>query len=400
MQRHQFATVLLSPVLGLIINAASIEACPRDETFGEAFNRYDTVAIGEFVDATQADQRGWATATFRIKQVFQGTGASDAQLVTVSTKQHSKVGDVAVLVADRKWKKAVPDKPTFAAFRRRIGISPSAVRYVESLPRGEVAPAESLSFYIRFLEHDDEIIAADAYGRCSSASYSTLRTVSDQFPRESLRQWVASDQTAPSRLSLYGLMLGMCGDEQDEALLHSKIVVEADQFRVGMDGVVAGYLLIAGEKGLELIEKQKFLDNTIQFGETYSAMLALRIVWTAANDHNKDGGSNESPITKNRLRQSMRILLERTDLADLVIADLTRWSDWSQMDDIYALYDADGYNVPAIKRAIVRFFLVATRVKDDRPNQEQLAAAERYVAELKKIDPNTFKKTQQFFLLN
>ena len=56
----------------------------------------------------------------------------------------------------------------------------------------------------------------------------------------------------------------------------------------------------------------------------------------------------------------MRILLERPELADLVIADLSRMKDWSVQDKLMELYDEET-NIPSVKRAIVRYMLTSTR---------------------------------------
>jgi hypothetical protein len=106
-------------------------------------------------------------------------------------------------------------------------------------------------------------------------------------------------------------------------------------------------------------------------------------------------------IEKDRLRQSMRILLDRPELADLVIADLARWEDWSVIDRLMTLYDAEEYGIPSIKRAIVRYMLVASK---DKPEEgEDLAhvqKAEDYLAELRNKDPKTVKQAERFFFVN
>lgn len=400
MHAQRFAAVAVLLATGLLIDVASGSMFPRmKETFGEAFHRYKTVAIGEFVDAGETDQRSWVTATFRVTDVLQGAAEHVGQLVTVRIQSGPTSGDVAVLVTDREARQATSAQPAFAAFSR-IGISPAAVRYVASLPRERDASAESLPFYIRFLEHDDETIARDAFGHCSTADCSTLRTIADQLPRESLRRWVMSDEIDVRRRGFYGLMLGACGEEKDQALLHSKIVEESGQFYPGGDGIIAGYFLLAGEPGLAFVEKRNLRDDAVSFHETYFAMVALRTLWNVAVDSKEHEDSSETKITKDRLRQSMRILLGRPNLADLAIGELTHWSDWSQMDEIYALYGAEGYDVPTIRRAIIRYFLMATHVETDRPSAKQLAKAEKYLAELKVKDLKAVKAAERFLFVN
>ena len=45
-------------------------------------------------------------------------------------------------------------------------------------------------------------------------------------------------------------------------------------------------------------------------------------------------------IPKGRLKESLRLLLDRPELADLVIADLSRWKDWKIMDRLMTIYVA------------------------------------------------------------
>ena len=131
------------------------------------------------------------------------------------------------------------------------------------------------------------------------------------------------------------MMLGLCGNADDAKLMEEKIVEQTDDFRLGVDGIMGGYLLLTGDKGLELIEKQKLTNSKAPFSETYAAMQALRFMWQYGDGR----------ISVDRLRQSMRLLLDRPELADLVIADLSRMKDWSVQDKLMSLYDAPE-NIP------------------------------------------------------
>ena len=98
----------------------------------------------------------------------------------------------------------------------------------------------------------------------------------------------------------------------------------------------------------------------------------------------------------------MRILLDRPELADLVITDLARWQDWSIAEKLMDLYGAEEYNIPSIKRAIVRYFLVAKRAtgEDEDVTPEHVQVAEAYLEELRESDPDTVKAAERFFFLN
>jgi len=217
--------------------------------------------------------------------------------------------------------------------------------------------------------------------------------VKDKFPREKLREWLANPQTVPSRLGLYGLMTGLSGTEADAEYLKGRLLEPVEGFRLGIDGMMGGYLLLVGEKGLEVLEDAKLRSKTVPFSETYATMQALRFMWTYGDER----------ISKDRLRQSMRIILDRPELADLVIVDLGRWQDWSVADRLMELYGTAGYDIPSTKRAIVRFYLTmeAAKPKDaEEPFPEHVVAAQKHLKTLREKDPETVKAAEEFFFLN
>jgi hypothetical protein len=164
---------------------------------------------------------------------------------------------------------------------------------------------------------------------------------------------------------------------------------------------------------------------------------------------------SEGRIEKSRLRASMRILLDRPELADLVIADLARWKDWEIQDRLMDIYissitkvvpntdakltedeqkalenefdelqkkasklvdgkfpvtldaqTADAFNVPSIKRAIVRYMLVSTKdIPDEATSGENsvvpkhVTKGRSYVEILRELDPKTVSQAERFFFL-
>src|SRR5262249_40182699 len=145
--------------------------------------------------------------------------------------------------------------------------------------------------------------------------------------------------------------------------LEDKIVEKTEDFRLGIDGIMGGYLLLTGDKGLEVLEKDKLENKQAPFSETYAAMQAIRFMWQYGDNR----------ISPDRLRASMRVLLDRQELADLVIADLSRMKDWSVQDKLMSMYDDEG-NIPSVKRAIVRYMLSSTR--DTGEKKQEVAKAD------------------------
>ena len=212
-------------------------------------------------------------------------------------------------------------------------------------------------------------------------------------------------------------MLGLCGDNHDAQLLADKISQKTEDFRIGIDGLISGYLLLTGPTGLDHIDDWKFKDRKVPFSETYAAMMGLRFMWQYASGR----------IPSERLQQSMRILLDRPELADLVIADLARWNDWSVQDRLMQIYGKGDYNIPSIKRAIIRYMLASTQTKSaavasttvtgtasgaqsaggpasgNPPHDvshEYVERGKRYLDQLRKRDPKTVKEAERFFFVN
>ncbi|GIX03677.1 MAG: hypothetical protein KatS3mg113_0683 [Planctomycetaceae bacterium] len=272
-----------------------------------------------------------------------------------------------------------------------LEVSQTAYAYFKQAPPPDKPTSDRLRYYVKFLEHPEEMIATDAYGEFANAPYGDIVPIAQDLPREKLRQLVADPKTPAGRLGLYGLLLGLCGHEEDVAVLEQRILQPAEEFRLGIDGVMGGYLLLAGEAGLSKLEQAKVIPRQVPFSETYAVMQAVRFMWQYG----------EGRIAPDRLRQSMRLFLDRPELADLVIADLARMKDWSVIDRLRQMYGQQEFDVPAIKRAIVRFYLAC--VKDGADHAESPSSpghrAQNYLQELEKIDPKTVSDAKRFFFI-
>ncbi len=268
-----------------------------------------------------------------------------------------------------------------------IEVTTDSFTFIKNAPKPELPTKERLKYFLKFLEHPDAMVSTDAYGEFANAPYADITAIATEFPREKLKVWLGDAQTSPSRLGLYGLMLGLCGKDDDALVLEKKIFEPTSEFRLGIDGIMGGYLLLTGEKGLAQIEEKKLQDKKVPFSETYSAMQALRFLWQYG----------DGKFEPERLRQSMRLLLDRPELADLVIADLARWKDWSVQDRLMAMYGKDDYDIPSIKRAVVRYMLACS--KDMTAAETDVTHATQHLADLEASDPKTVSDAKRFFFI-
>jgi hypothetical protein len=291
-----------------------------------------------------------------------------------------------------------------------LEVSKAAYDYMRNSPKPDLIAIERLRYFLKYLETGDKMIADDAFGEFANAAYTDVAKLSPDLPREKLRAWLTSSDIAPGRLGLYGMMLGLCGNAEDAKAMEEKVLEQSGDFRLGIDGIMGGYLLLTGDQGLALLEDKKLKNTKAPFSETYAAMQALRFMWQYGDNR----------ISAERLREAMRILLDRPELADLVIADLSRMKDWSVQDKLMKLYD-DEANIPSVKRAIVRYMLSST--KDTGEKKLDTAASggaaaispgaaspavelplhvikgQQCLVELEQKDPKTVSEAKRFFLL-
>ncbi|MEX0703349.1 MAG: hypothetical protein WD069_14740 [Planctomycetales bacterium] len=316
-------------------------------------------------------------ATFRIVRTREG--ASDVavgQEIAYPRHVDAKKGDRFLLVRD------TIDDPRVPYWSASGGLSDAGFDYIAKLPALDEPAARRLEYFVRFLEFNDPQVAADAFTEFERASYADIVAITDKLPRHKLRKWVAAmDPRKDRQLELYG---GLCGDASDAELLRKRIVDEprasdkAD-FRVGIGGMMDGYLLLAGEKGLAVLEREFLSNRHVHLSETYAAMQAVHFMW-------EHGGGK---IGKERLRESMRLLLDHPDLVDFAIAYLTRWKDWSVRDHVLKLYGAAEFDIPPVKRAIIRYFLLCARdvSADAKTNPPHVAEAKRRLEDFRRRDP-------------
>ena len=370
--------------------ARSCPFCPTAAvTFSEQVAQSDCVVLVQWVKGEKPDGESIGYTVYEIKRIalnYKDTLRVGDRL-RIPRYRAGEVGELFLLMGD---------KGVVIEWGSPLEITETGYNYIAQAPSPEAPTAKRLPYFLKFLEYSDTMIANDAFGEFANAPYKDVASLSDRLPREKIRRWVADPETPATRLGLYGLLLGLSGQQEDARLLRGIILEETEDLRLGVDGMIAGYLLLTGRKGLAVIDETKLRDADIPFSETYAAMQALRFIWRYA----------EGRIEKERLRESMRILLVRPELADLVIADLSRWKDWSQQDRLMKMFDDPDFNVPAVKRAIVRFMLVSSK---DIPGEAATGASaklpphvvkgQKYVEELRKKDPKTVAEAEKFFFL-
>ena len=387
LQRQTFPALIATVAVAAM--TATAHACPfcsaPSLTFAEQVSQADAVVLVKWKQAKKSDGRLPGSTTFVISEIAKGSKATlkPGKDLVLSRFRPGKKGDLFLLLGSRTVN---------VEWGTPVDVSSAGYKYIAHAPHPKKPAAERLKYFLKYLEFPDDVVANDAFAEFSNAPYKDIAKLAKDLPRERLRKWITSSDTAPTRLGLYGLLLGLCGTADDAKLMEKKILEKSNDYRLGIEGVMSGYLMLTGEKGLKVIETAKLEDEKVAFSETYAAMQAIGFVWDYA----------PGKIKKDRLRQSMRLLLNRPTTADLVIANLARWKDWGIQPQLMKLYDNKEYNIPAVKRAIVRFLLVCGKdMKEGTPEAKyppHVKVAKKNLETLRKKDPKTVRDAERFFL--
>jgi hypothetical protein len=206
--------------------------------------------------------------------------------------------------------------------------------------------AAKLHYFFTYLDDKDVIVSNDAYSEFGNADYKDFRAVAEKAPADKVAGWLRDQNTPPSRLGLYGSVLGHCGKPEHAKLLRGLLDDPQRRFASGIDGMLAGYVQLQPKEGWAYITGL-LRDPQKDFLLRYAALRAARFF----HDFRPD------VVPAADVTAAVVALLDQKDIADLAIEDLRKWSCWDVADKVLGLYGRDSHNVPIIRRAIVRYAL-------------------------------------------
>ena len=363
-------------LLALIAAAfAPVRACEfcsaPSQTLAERYLTSEIVLVTEFQpDSVAKDEITWQYA---IKSVVRDKEQQHQAGKFLSLQRTAPAGLQTLMMGGYLEKEK--DK-LVASWGEPIDVTVAALKYAREAP--PVKAPKRLEYFARFLEDADQTISNDAYGEFAKAPYEEIVPIAKAMSPEKLRGWLKDPKTPQGRIGLFGMMLGLCGDQSDVESLHDRIVSLDEMQQPGINGMTAGYLMLAGEPGLELVEKRILTNPEATDTDLYARIQAIEFLLKYAS-----GG-----LSRSRLQKSLYPLLTHPTHGEQVITTLARWKDWSIQDRLVAGF---GKAPEAQKKAIIKFFLAATR---DKTAEGQRTAAR--IEELKKLDGALVKKVVDF----
>jgi hypothetical protein len=336
----------------------------------------DAAAVAVLAEAVdKPDSTSSRRQSFRIHSVLKGKkrlGSTDS--LRIAPDAPLKEGSLGLLLA-AGGEDATVDQLQWTA----IPLDETAYAYVFRQPTLLIPSAERLKYFARYLENRNPLVADDALQEFAHASFDDTVQAARTLTMADLRRWLVDPQVPPERKGFYGLALGLAADaadrQSDEELLHRQIVAPASDFRAGFDGVLGGYLLLTGPKGLELLDSRYFANPKAAIGDVQHAMRALRFY--------HQFGHGIEPV---RQAEALAHALDRPEFAADALTDLARWQYWPIVVRAAKLYERKDYADPVIQRAIVGYLKAcpkpeaATALTHLRAVDPQgVAAAERWL---------------------
>lgn len=234
-----------------------------------------------------------------------------------------------------------------------------------------------LRFYFDNLEDDDLFISSDAYMEFGNADYKDVQELAKSLPADTLVGWLKNPKTNPSRFGLYGMLLGHCGKAEHAATL-KKLVSDPDNaFSTGLDGMLAGYVLLDPKGGWELLAGIAG-DRKKEFTTRYAALRTVRFF----HDHRSD------VVQAEQVLDAMKVLATQEDIADIAIDDLRKWKQWDLADFVLDLAARESHSDPLARRAIVKYAILVAKATGN-------ARATGYVEQVRKVKPQLVKDAEE-----
>ncbi|MEM9185378.1 MAG: hypothetical protein AAGB00_02650 [Planctomycetota bacterium] len=445
--RVGMATVLLAGLAGV---AAACPFCVAEmQTLSEELEGSDAAAIGRLTspalppDAKPTEGVPYGTidpetgkATFSPDQILKGqdllVGVDQIEAIYFGTTDYER----RFLL---RGTAGAGDRVGLLDWMIPLELSPLAVDYVKKLQSLPAGGADRLAFFQPYLEHEDRQLAQDAYDEFARAPYDDLKGLADRIDRPRVLELLNHPRVSSSRRRLFFIMLGVCGQPEDVKLIESLLSTDAavlapaaeaaaeaaalagaplanrlstDAVRaaerrrkLGLDAMIACYLTLRGESGLDLIDR-RFLGNpAADQTHIYNALMALRFLAqesgvqdsqeSEALETGAEAAEAQGLVSRERLLASARLLLDNDYFADQAITDLCRWEDWSvlpRLGEMFRVAGGAGSGVSVyVREPIVTFLDIAA----EQPGETGRLAA-GLIGQLEPIDPKTFARARSF----
>ena len=382
----QFVEIALA-VAGLATAVVVVQACPycppAEVTLSEKLAESDAAYVVKFLKATDGEDLSQQTTTFEAVKSLTSRGTyKKGDVIVTAFGVTGEPGDHFLLMGQNQQETMEWSLPI------RLDELGSEAEYVRNAPPPEHQPVQDrLRYFLKHLNSKNLVISNDAFAEFSKAKFEDVQQLAADVSPVEVREWI--EDPSPQfvvRRAFYGMLLGLCGNDNDADYLERKILapIEHDQNRLWIDGVMGGYLLLRGQPGLQLLMEKKFQSLPTELPVDDPAFVdlnALRVSLVFLWDYRR------AQFPESVLRVAMRKFLERPELAEIAIVDLDRWKDWTSLDQLIAAFGRDPWETRSAKEKIVIFALKCQKDAMKSANPELRPLAAKAQAFLDGLDP-------------
>jgi hypothetical protein len=340
--------------------------CSGPDTYCAQIADWDVAVVARLTQLSPLNGIREPQGTFEFVEVLKGQSFVPASnQLTIGIDGTAAVGDVFVLVSDAreglKWTRL--EQP----------ITSAAQDYLVTLFHLPNV-AERQKFHLQHLLAADEDVADDSIAELQDLKLSELQHLRPHLQYDEIVAQIQNPDIRASHRRFYFNLLGICGSEQDLPLLETILQSSIRQERVGLDAAIACYLTLKGIDGLPLIERRFLQDKQASYLDTYCAIMAVRVHLYEAK-----------VIDQTRLIESLRIMLQRPELADLVIPDLAKQHDWTVMEQLFEMYKTADTEHTWLRVPVINYL-----------RQCPLPRAKELLVECQQIDPDAVQRAKTF----
>ena len=363
-------TLIILTAGWLTLLPAELLACPFcnavSQTLRQEMAAMDSVVIA--ISTQDASERDAETGKLMMKvvQVLKG-----GDLVQVGDELEAiYYGDVT---KGRRFMLSGVDPPQLQW--SCLPVTERAETYIGKMNALEDDDLVRLKFYYQFLQDEESMLARDAYDEFAIAPYDAVKKLAPEMDHDQLVKWISDPEMPTDRKRLYLTLLGVCGGKDDLSMLEKMLRSTSKSSKGGLDAMIACYLTLGGESGLGLINELFLANKQASYADTYQAIMAIRF-------HGTEG----DVIPRSALVESLHHVLNRKDLADLVIPDLARWNDWSQINRLVNLFETADPENNWVRVPVVNYLRACP-----------LDSAKEALKKIEKIDPESVRRANTFF---
>ncbi len=365
-------------VVGLLTWTPVASACPfcsaQALTFSEEIKAADVAVIARLaevpkilVDSEVNPSTEIEKLAFTIEHVFKGKEHLGT-MKSIKTIYFGQAGKGSMFLM-------LGFEPPKLSWTSPIAMGDRGIKYLQDVVKLPEKGVGRLAFFQEYLEDKDEMLSRDAYDEFAKAPYSQIVEIKDRLKHDQFVSWIKDAKVPTSRRRLYLTLLSVCGTKDDLPMLESLIKSKDRKQKAGLDALVSSYLMLKGEAGVGLIEDLFLKNSKAEYTDTYAAIMAIRF-----------HGQEKSPVPKKRLLGALRHMLDRPQLADLIIPDLARWEDWESMDRLVKLFKDSDEQSSWVRVPVINYLRACPT-----------PAAKLRLAELARLDPESFKRANSFF---